>query len=121
MGGGRPTTAAATIDPQAWADAVFRDPPGWVGVLLGVRNALVGRVGIERRDASAFATLDRTEDEVLLGTDDTHLDFRGSVLVEERAVTLSTLVRILLGWIYMAVVCRCTRSWSAPCCVVLGT
>ena len=65
-----------------------------------------GLVGIEPGDTSAFATLDRTDDEVLLGTDDKHLDFRGSVLVEERVVTLSTLVRInnRRGRLYMTVV-----------------
>lgn len=80
-------------DPQAWADAVFRRPPHWVAALLALRQALVGLVGIERDDGSAFATLERTEDEVLLGTDADHLDFRVSVHVAERAVTVTTLAR----------------------------
>jgi hypothetical protein len=83
-----------TADPQEWADRVFRDPPPTVLALLSLRNALVGLVGIERDDSSAFDTLERTEREVLLGTDAGHLDFRASVLVQPDAdgttVTVST-------------------------------
>jgi hypothetical protein len=81
-------------DPQVWADAVFRDPPGWVVALLGLREALVGMVGIARSGPSAFATVARTGDEVLLGTDERHLDFRASVLRERDRVVLSTVVTL---------------------------
>jgi Protein of unknown function (DUF2867) len=63
-----------------WADAVFRDPPRWVVAPMGVRQALVGLVGIARGDSSSFDTVARREHEVLLGTDERHLDFRASVL-----------------------------------------
>lgn len=96
------------VDPQLWADAAFRDPPGWVRALLCVRQALVGLVGIERGDVSAFDTLARTADEVLLGTDAGHLDFRASVLREPDRVVLSTVVQVhgLRGRAYCAVVRR---------------
>lgn len=81
-------------DPQVWADAVFRDPPQWVAALLGVREALVGLVGIARGGSSSFDTLARTEREVLLGTDERHLDFRASVLREADRVVLSTVVTL---------------------------
>lgn len=81
-------------DPQVWADAVFRDPPRWVIALLALRGSLVGLVGIARGDRSAFATITRSADEVLLGTDEAHLDFRVSVLVEPHRVVLSTVVRL---------------------------
>jgi hypothetical protein len=80
-------------DPQVWAEAVFRDPPGWVRVLLGLRQALVGLIGIERGDSAAFDTLARRDDEVLLGTDAGHLDFRVSILHAADAVTLTTVVQ----------------------------
>lgn len=80
-------------DPQAWAEAVFHRPPRWVGALLALRQALVGLVGIERDDGSAFETLERTDDEVLLGTDADHLDFRVSVHVTEHAVTVTSIAR----------------------------
>jgi hypothetical protein len=96
------------LDPQAWADAVFRDPPAWVVGAMGLRQAVVGLVGIERGDSSAFATLARTDDEVLLGTDAGHLDFRASVRREPDRVVVSTVVRLrnLRGRAYFAVVQR---------------
>ncbi|WP_219415011.1 DUF2867 domain-containing protein [Pseudonocardia nigra] len=95
-------------DPQAWADAIFRDPPRWVVALLGLRQAVVGLVGIERDDGTAFDTLARTDDEVLLGTDAGHLDFRASVRREPDRVVLSTVVQVhnARGRAYSALVRR---------------
>ena len=89
-----PAPPGSPTDPQTWADAVFRSPPGWVAALMALRQALVGLVGIERGDRSAFDTLRATDDEVLLGTDAGHLDFRASVLRAEERVVLSTVVRL---------------------------
>ncbi|MEV8510404.1 DUF2867 domain-containing protein [Actinoplanes sp. NPDC051475] len=99
-----------TTDPQAWADAVFRNPPRPVVALLRLRNRLVGLLGIARGDASAFDTIARTDREVLLGVDAGHLDFRAGVLVEPdddgTTVTVSTLAatRSRAGRFYLAVV-----------------
>jgi hypothetical protein len=81
-------------DPQIWADAVFRDPPRWVLAALGLRELLVGLVGIDRSGPAAFDTVARTDDEVLLGTDESHLDFRVSVRREPDRVVLTTVVRL---------------------------
>jgi hypothetical protein len=93
-------------DPQVWADAVFRDPPRWVLAALGLRELLVGLVGIDRSGASAFDTLARTEEEVLLGTDSDHLDFRASVRREPDRVVLTTVVQLhnRRGRVYSALV-----------------
>lgn len=80
-------------DPQVWAEAIFHRPPRWVVALLALRQALVGLVGIRPDDGTAFATQQRTDDEVLLGADSGHLDFRASVHVAGGAVTLTTLAR----------------------------
>jgi Protein of unknown function (DUF2867) len=98
----------APADPQEWADALFRDAPRWVVAALALRDALVGLVGIDRSAPSAFATLARTADEVLLGTDERHLDFRASVLREPRRVVLSTVVQLhdARGRAYFAIVRR---------------
>lgn len=97
-----------TADPQAWADAAFRTAPAWVGALLLLRNALVGLVGIDRGGPESFATVARAPGEVLLGTDERHLDFRASVLVEADRVVLSTVVQVhgARGRAYLAVVRR---------------
>ncbi|WP_282759869.1 DUF2867 domain-containing protein [Actinoplanes sandaracinus] len=83
-----------SVDPQVWADGVFRDPPAVVTALLRLRNVVVAPFGIERGDSSAFDTVGRDGREVLLGTDAGHLDFRASILVEPDSdgttVTLST-------------------------------
>ncbi|MCY7341154.1 MAG: DUF2867 domain-containing protein [Pseudonocardia sp.] len=81
-------------DPQVWADGVFHDPPHWVMALLGVRQALVGLVGIARDDGTGFDTVAREPDEVLLGTDERHLDFRASIRCEPKRVVLSTVVQL---------------------------
>lgn len=97
-------------DPQEWADAVFRDPPAAVRALLRLRNALAPAAGVRRADATAFETLARSAREVLLGTDEAHLDFRASVLVEPgpdaTVVTVSTAaaVRSRAGRAYLGVV-----------------
>ncbi|OJF14740.1 DUF2867 domain-containing protein [Couchioplanes caeruleus] len=99
-----------TTDPQDWADAVFRNPPRVVVGLLRLRNRLVVPLGIERGDESAFATITRTDREVVLGTDAGHLDFRAGVLVEPdgdgTTVTVTTLAatRSRAGRAYLAVV-----------------
>lgn len=92
------------IDPEVWADAVFRDPPRWVVGLLGLRQALVGLVGIARDSGSAFDVVARNGDEVLIGTDAGHLDFRASVLREADRVVVSTVVQVHN---------RCGRAYSA--------
>jgi hypothetical protein len=101
-------TGAAPADPQVWADAVFRDPPVWVRALLAAREALVGLAGIDRAGTSAFDTVARTGDEVLLGIDQRHLDFRASVRREHGRVVVSTVVQIhnRRGRLYSAVVRR---------------
>jgi hypothetical protein len=95
-------------DPEEWAGAIFQDPPWWVRLLFGVRQLLVRAVGIERGDGRTFAILDWREDEVLVGADQQHLDFRASVLVTPGRVVVSTLVAVRnrRGRAYWAVVQR---------------
>jgi len=81
-------------DPQEWADAIFHGPPLWIRALFGLREVLVRLMGIERGGSHVFATVDWRPDEVLLGTDQGHLGFRASVLVEPDRVVLSTVVRL---------------------------
>ncbi len=98
--------AGAPTDPQAWADAIFGNPPPWVHRLITFRQAVVGLVGIDRGRPSTFATRARTHDEVLLGTDERHLSFRSSVLCRPDVIVLSTIVQLhnRRGRTYSAVV-----------------
>ncbi|VXB09606.1 DUF2867 domain-containing protein [Aeromicrobium sp. 9AM] len=95
-------------DPQVWADAVFHAPPLWVGALLAARESLVRLVGIERAGRGVFDPVAHTDDEVLLGIDQSHLGFRASVLCEPDRVVVSTVVRLhnRRGRAYSAIVRR---------------
>ena len=91
----------AIADPELLARFLFAHQPSWVAGLLSVRDALVVRFGIktakqlrsspkpvgdERVDI--FRIYERRPHEIILGEDDSHLDFRLSVMREMR--TLST-------------------------------
>ncbi len=93
-------------DPQEWADAVFHEPPLWIQILFGVRELLVRAVGIERGGEHVFETVSRSDDEVVLGVDQSHLGFRAAVLVERDRVVVTTVVKFhnRRGAAYSAVV-----------------
>ena len=103
-----PPRGAPRRDPQEWADAIFHGPPLWVRALFGVREVAVRLVGIEPGGSHVFATVNWRPDEVLVGTDQGHLGFRASVLVEPCRVVLSTVVQLRnrRGRVYSALVRR---------------
>lgn len=86
-------------------EKMFGDaPPLWIRMLNGLRNALVrpfgikpGQITTDDRQPGAFPTLEKTEDYVVLGYDDWHLNFRVVVQTHDRpagqSVSLTTLVR----------------------------
>lgn len=104
------------IDTLDVGKAFFSSAPKWIGALLALRNKLVSIVGLKtgagaesREEAMArftgakgerlglFKVFERTEHEMILGEDDTHLDFRVSVLlppadVPEKELILTTTV-----------------------------
>jgi len=97
------------VNARTFAEAVFASSPRWVAGLMALRNATVRPLGLiatgsALRQAAVgsdrigiFPVLATTQDEVLLGLDDRHLDFRISVRVldvgGERAGVVATLVR----------------------------
>ncbi|MDN5917485.1 MAG: DUF2867 domain-containing protein [Pseudonocardia sp.] len=95
-------------DPQWWADQILRDPPAPVVALMALHEVLVGLAGIARATGDEFATRQRTGEEVLLGADAGHLDFRAVVRREPGRVVLGTVValRNRRGRLYWAVVSR---------------
>ena len=101
-----PLAPSSGRHPQEWAEAIFHSPPVWVRLLLGLREAAVGLVGIERGGPHAFDTVSWSANEVLLGIDQSHLAFRASVLVEPGRVVVSTVVEVRnrRGLVYSALV-----------------
>lgn len=116
--------------------AIFFNMPGWVKALLGLRDFVVKPLGLRTGSEAdlrppthdeivsasypgVFGVHAATDDEVILGSDDKHLDFRVSVLRSEQddLVALSTWVRPhnLLGRIYLAVVYPFHRVIVARC------
>lgn len=97
----RPLPDGAPEDPETWARAIFdfRRVPRPVQALMAVRQALVGLIGVERGDASVFDIRERAGEEVLMASDERHLDFRAAVGVDSQArlVRVVTTVR-LHGW-----------------------
>lgn len=106
-----------------WVDTcareVFLATPGWAMALMALREWAAARIGLKtapRRTSpqevedfvfrtgnrlALFEVRDRTCEEILLGEDDRHLDFRVSLRLERagrgRWLTVSTVVRFH-GW-----------------------
>ncbi|MEZ5411611.1 MAG: DUF2867 domain-containing protein [Acidimicrobiales bacterium] len=96
-----PLPAGAPTDPTVWAETIFSpaSAPAWVKALFGVRQALVGLIGVDRGPSDVFAVRETSGPEALLAANDRHLDFRAGVAVDEaaRMVRVTTTVR-LHGW-----------------------
>jgi Protein of unknown function (DUF2867) len=111
----------AGLDAPEAARRVFAGPqPRWIATLLAIRNMLVMPFGLKssadanlpaRRRVGIFPVVSSSAERVVLGFDDTHLNFRIVVDVKAlnattRRVTATTLVRRnnALGRAYLATV-----------------
>ncbi|MFP3606008.1 DUF2867 domain-containing protein [Paraburkholderia sp. SIMBA_053] len=112
---------AASHDAECIARHIFDHQPEWIAALLKLRDLLVLPLGLKRAaDLSAaggdrlniFRVFGRYPNEIVLGEDDTHLNFRVSVLVQPPSdehpsrVIVTTLVfyNRLLGRAYIALI-----------------
>ena len=71
----------------------FAHGPLWIRALMGLRNRLVGVFGLNSAPASGFPIIRQSADEVLLGFNDKHLDFRIVVAIAGGFATITTIVR----------------------------
>ncbi|MDP9900751.1 DUF2867 domain-containing protein [Variovorax ginsengisoli] len=91
-----PTGTQLTI--ELLAQAVFGDPSWWFRLLLKFRDVLVAPFGVKSSDTlraemqtsgkahiDFFPVLSRSENELVLGENDRHLNFKASVLVRALA------------------------------------
>jgi len=89
----------AIDDPELLARFLFAHQAGWVMHLLKLRDALVARFGLKtsaqlRKEAATgsrervdiFRIYTRSVREIILGEDESHLDFRLSVLQQTRDI-----------------------------------
>ncbi|WP_349436166.1 DUF2867 domain-containing protein [Pararhizobium sp. A13] len=102
------------------AEQTLGDFPAWVRALMWLRNAMVSPFGLKGSGhhpatpqdmIGFFPVLSRSDEQIVLGFDDTHLDFRivadiRQVGDAEQIVSVTTLVyrKILMGKIYIAVI-----------------
>ncbi len=84
----------------------FANGPRWAKALMETRDVLVGLVGLKPAPSTGFPVISETPDEVVLGFDDRHLDFRIVVGVAQGRARLTTLVRRhnLFGRLYLAAI-----------------
>lgn len=94
-----PLPAGASGRPiEDLAEAVLGNPPVWLRSLLAVRDGVMVRFGVKTTAmlraravgsgaarVNFFPILSQTADEIILGEDDRHLDFRASILVRDRS------------------------------------
>ncbi|CAN5905745.1 DUF2867 domain-containing protein [soil metagenome] len=92
-----------STDPEALARYLFAHPAPWLDGLMAVRDALVAGFGIKTsgqlRSAdparhgeriSIFRICERHGNEIIMGEDDKHLDFRVSVFVRRQNPPVAT-------------------------------
>lgn len=98
------------LSPQEAADIGLR-LPNWAGALLALRNRLVRPLGLKTEvsntgEGAIFPVTYQDADEVILGTDDSHLNFRICVRQEAGRVYMATWVHRnnALGRAYLAAV-----------------
>lgn len=92
-------TYAISVKTSLSAEEVSRElmshaMPCWVRFLYRVRNLFVRVLGLEavnRNEGaeSVFTLIAQNEHEVIMGKDDTHLNFRGAILLDRESDTLS--------------------------------
>jgi len=108
-----------TLAARQAAERIFARSPRWVEALVNLRNLMVAPFGLKTSGAAEpgargtiglFPIVSETADRLVLGFDDSHLDFRVIVDVARagngQEVTTTTLVRThnLLGRIYLTII-----------------
>jgi Protein of unknown function (DUF2867) len=109
----------ATRDPEALADFLFSQQAPWVARLLWLRDRIMSVFGVKTTDqlqagagavrrVAFFRIYAQDADEILLGEDDSHLNFRLTVRCEPRSQQLivTTVVQChnALGRFYILVI-----------------
>ena len=79
--------------------------PGWVDILMKLRNQVVGVFGLKTgrntpKSKTFFTIIENREDEFIMGEDDKHLNFRTSILKDEseNTISLTTVVHYNNVW-----------------------
>lgn len=100
----------STLPPQE-AAAIGLSMPAWANTLLSLRNTIVKPLGLKTDTSDAgpdaiFPVTYESDAEIILGTDDRHLNFRISILRAAGKIHMATWVHRnnRLGRAYLAIV-----------------
>ncbi|SFR35682.1 Protein of unknown function [Yoonia tamlensis] len=98
------------LSPQQAAQTGFA-LPGWANALMRLRNLIMKPFGLKTEssatgDQAIFPVHVDTMDELVIGTDDSHLNFRIAIIRQNGMIHMATWVHRnnLLGRVYLAVV-----------------
>jgi hypothetical protein len=112
-------SAEGSLDAETAARQAFGRLPSWVAPLMALRNLVVRPFGLKHDPKAAiggaprigmFPIISNSADQIVLGFDDRHLDFR--IVVETHPQMGKTAIRLMtlikrhnrLGRIYLAVI-----------------
>jgi Protein of unknown function (DUF2867) len=114
------TVAGQSLDALTAAQRAFGASPRWIRLLLGARNMLVAPFGLKtgvlavttsRATVGIFPLLAQSADQIVMGLNDRHLDFRLRVDVrnigsDHQSITATTAVKThnLLGRTYLTLI-----------------
>lgn len=100
----------SALSPRAAADIGFT-MPGWTKALMNLRNTLMKPFGLktessETGDGAIFPVEYEGEDELIIGTDDRHLDFRICLMQKDGRLHMATWVHRnnAFGTAYLALI-----------------
>jgi hypothetical protein len=114
------TVTGQSLDPLSAARRAFGASPRWIRLLLGARNILVAPFGLKAgalaittspATIGIFPLLAQSADQIVMGLNDRHLDFRLRVDVrnidsDHQSITATTAVKThnLLGRTYLTLI-----------------
>lgn len=101
---------SSTLEPEQ-AARVFAKMPKWAVALMALRNAVTRPFGLriqtpDTKSIGMFPILMQSADEMVMGMEDRHLDFKIAVLRDQGKMYLATLVspHNLAGRAYLAAI-----------------
>ncbi|KFA49971.1 hypothetical protein S40293_10484 [Stachybotrys chartarum IBT 40293] len=98
-----PRQQATTYKPHAVARAFFDNPPAWCSLLMWIRDHIMSMFGVKGSTqiqaeavkrgmdtVSVFPVISSTDKEIILGEDDSHLNFSISIMIRDVEQPTST-------------------------------
>lgn len=109
------TPAPPGVDAVEATRRAFARPPRWAAVLMDLRDRVVAPFGLKPAPSTGFPVISESPEQVVMGFDDRHLDFRIVVTVNAGTATVTTIVcrHNLLGRLYLAAIMPFHRRIAA--------